>query len=108
MITFTCKRTPLQGTIPWRQHVKRCTLTGERGASEHPSKEKETFMDDENLGLDHLSLNRAIFERIDGILLAVAGRLWEVARDTTPQGHQAAKTAWPAKEMRTMSRPTYF
>jgi predicted DNA-binding transcriptional regulator AlpA len=58
-------------------------------------------MDDENPELDHLSLNRAALERVDGALLAVAGRLWEVARDTTPQAQQSAKTAWPVTEMRT-------
>ena len=58
-------------------------------------------MDNENLELEQLSLNRAMLERVDGALLAVAGRLWEVARDTTPQAQQAAKTAWPVKEMRT-------
>ena len=54
-------------------------------------------MDEEN----PVSLNRAMLERVDGALLAVAGRLWEVARDTTPQAQQAAKTTWPVKEMRT-------
>jgi predicted DNA-binding transcriptional regulator AlpA len=58
-------------------------------------------MDEENPEFDHLSLNRAMLERVDGALLAVAGRLWEVARDTTPQAQQAAKTTWPVKEMRT-------
>jgi len=42
-----------------------------------------------------------MLEHVDGALLAVAGRLWEVARDTTPQAQQAAKTTWPMKEMRT-------
>src|SRR5712692_4343020 len=58
-------------------------------------------MDDENPEFDHLSLNRAMLDRVDRALLAVAGRLWEVARDTTPQAQQAAKTTWPVKEMRT-------
>lgn len=58
-------------------------------------------MNDENLELDHLSLNRAMLDRVDQALLAMAGRLWEVARDITPQAQQAAKTTWPVKEMRT-------
>ena len=58
-------------------------------------------MDEENQEFDHLSLHRAMLERVDGALLAVAGRLWEMARDATPQAHQAAKATWPVKEMRT-------
>lgn len=60
-------------------------------------------MDDENQepGDLFLNLRRAMYERVDGVLLAMAGRLWEVARDMTPQAQQSAKTAWPVKEMRT-------
>lgn len=57
-------------------------------------------MDEENLEFEHLSLSRAMLERVDGALLAVAGRQWEVARDTTPQAQQAPKTTWSVKEMR--------
>lgn len=59
-------------------------------------------MDDENLERIDLFLNLRpdMLERVDGVLLAVAGRLWEVARDTTPQAQQAAKTTWSVKEMR--------
>src|SRR6266487_1780259 len=60
-------------------------------------------MQEENQELDHFyqDLNRAMLDRVDRALLAVAGRLWEMARDTTPKGQQAAKTTWPVKEMRT-------
>src|SRR6266487_4371103 len=60
-------------------------------------------MQEENQELDHFyqDLNRAMLDRVDRALLAVAGRLWEMARDTTPQAQQAAKTTWPVKEMRT-------
>jgi len=68
---------------------------------EHPSKEKENFMDDKNPKFDRLSLHRTMLDRIDEVLLAVAGRQWEVMRDTTPQGHQTAKTTWQVEEMRT-------
>lgn len=60
-------------------------------------------MDDEHLERVELfvHLRPAMLERVDAVLLAVAGRLWEVARDTMPQGQSAAKTTWPVKEMRT-------
>ena len=61
-------------------------------------------MDEEDLeypSLD-LHLNRATLDRIDRALLAVAGRVWEVTRDTTPQAHQGEQTtSWPVEEMRT-------
>lgn len=60
-------------------------------------------MQEENLELDHLyqDLNRAMLDRVDRVLLAVAGRLWEVARDTTPHARQATNITWPVEEMRT-------
>ena len=60
-------------------------------------------MDEEDLGYPSLGfhLNRTTLDRIDRALLAVAGRVWEVTRDTTPQAHQGAQTTWPVEEMRT-------
>lgn len=62
-------------------------------------------MDEESLELDGpypvLHLNRAMLDRVDQVLLAVAGRLWEVVRETLPQARQAAKTIWSVEEMRT-------
>ena len=60
-------------------------------------------MDEEDLGYSSLGfhLNRATLDRIDRALLAVAGRVWEAMRDTTPQAHQGAQTTWPVEEMRT-------
>jgi predicted DNA-binding transcriptional regulator AlpA len=60
-------------------------------------------MDEEDLGYPSLGfhLNRATLDRIDRALLAVAGRVWEAVRDTTPQAHQGAQTTWPVEEMRT-------
>jgi predicted DNA-binding transcriptional regulator AlpA len=62
-------------------------------------------MDEEDLGYPSLGfhLNRATLDRIDRALLAMAGRVWEVTRDTTPQAHQGAQTTWPVEEMRTSS-----
>ncbi len=61
-------------------------------------------MDEEDL-LDYpyldLHLTRAWLNRVDRALLAVAGHVWEVTRDTTPQAHQGAQTSWPVEEMRT-------
>src|SRR5258708_12460878 len=62
-------------------------------------------MDEEDLDLGYLypdfHLNQATLDRIDRALLAVAGRVWEVTGDTTPQAHQGAQTTWPVEEMRT-------
>jgi len=39
-------------------------------------------------------------ERVDQILLAVAGRLWEVRRDVTPLGTLSAQDHWQVEAMR--------
>jgi predicted DNA-binding transcriptional regulator AlpA len=61
-------------------------------------------MYEENQDLDYprpdLVLSTALLERVDTVLLAVAGRLWELTRDTTPHGCKAAQATWPAEEMR--------
>ncbi len=58
-------------------------------------------MQEENQELDHFyqDLNRAMLDRVDRALLAVAGRLWEVARDTTPHARQATNITWPVEEL---------
>ena len=60
-------------------------------------------MDDDHLERiePFVHLRPDVLVRVDAVLLAVAGRLWVVARDTTPQGQSAVKTTWPVKEMRT-------
>jgi hypothetical protein len=45
-------------------------------------------------------LGKQMQERVDQILLAVAGRLWEVRRDMTPAGQQTRQESWQPEAMR--------
>jgi predicted DNA-binding transcriptional regulator AlpA len=45
-------------------------------------------------------LGEQMQERVDQILLAVAGRLWEVRRDMAPAGQQTRQELWQQEAMR--------
>ena len=62
-------------------------------------------MYEEHIHLDYpfpaQHFRQAVLDRVDEVLLAVAGRQWEVTRDTTPHARQVKHTPWPIEEMRT-------
>src|SRR5450759_5842621 len=62
--------------------------------------EEEMLFDDELFFESAYPLQAQMQERVDQILLAVAGRLWELRRDTTPPETLPTQEQWRVEVMR--------
>jgi predicted DNA-binding transcriptional regulator AlpA len=62
--------------------------------------EEAMLFDDELFFESVYPLQARMQERVDQILLAVAGRLWELGRDTAPPGTLSTQEHWQVEAMR--------